>query len=104
KTPTVSMNVEKGSRVALEVMKSEGVSSIYITGKNRQILGFVTADDADKAVKEEKSIEDVIQKDVVTVQLDTLLTDLFDKTSYATMPPAVIDEENRLRGIVVKGA
>ncbi|HIS28460.1 MAG TPA: glycine betaine/L-proline ABC transporter ATP-binding protein [Candidatus Avamphibacillus intestinigallinarum] len=103
-TRPVSMNVEKGARVALEVMKSEGVSSIYITGKNRQILGFVTADDADKAVKEEKSIEDVIQKDVVTVQLDTLLTDLFDKTSYATMPPAVIDEENRLRGIVVKGA
>ena len=103
-TRPVSMNVEKGARVALEVMKSEGVSSIYITGKNRQILGFVTADDADKAVKEEKSIEDVIQKDVVTVQLDTLLTDLFDKISYATMPPAVIDEENRLRGIVVKGA
>ena len=103
-TRPVSMNIEKGARVALEVMKSEGVSSIYITGKNRQILGFVTADDADKAVKEEKSIEDVIQKDVVTVQLDTLLTDLFDKISYATMPPAVIDEENRLRGIVVKGA
>lgn len=103
-TRPVSMNIEKGARVALEVMKSEGVSSIYITGKNRQILGYVTADDADRAVKEEKWLEDVIHKDVVTVQLDTLLTDLFDKTSYATMPPAVIDEENRLRGIVVKGA
>lgn len=103
-TRPVSMNIEKGARVALEVMKSEGVSSIYITGKNRQILGFVTADDADRAVKEEKWLEDVIQKDVVTVQLDTLLTDLFDKTSYATMPPAVIDDEKRLRGIVVKGA
>lgn len=103
-TRPVSMNIEKGARVALEVMKSEGVSSIYITGKNRQILGFVTADDADKAVKEEKWLEDVLQKDVVTVQLDTLLTDLFDKTSYATMPPAVIDDEKRLRGIIVKGA
>src|SRR5699024_3940163 len=103
-TRPVSMNIEKGARVALEVMKSEGVSSIYITGKNRQILGFVTADDADRAAKEEKVLADVSMKVVVTGQLDTLFTDVLDKTSYATMPPAVIDDEIRLPGILVKGA
>ena len=33
-----------------------------------------------------------------------LLTELFDVVSTATIPVAVVDEENRLQGIIIRGA
>lgn len=100
----VTMNPEKGPRVALEIMRNEGVSSIYITNKKRELLGFITADDANAAVKEYRAVEEIIIKDVPVVKPDTLLNDLFEVVSAAAIPPAVVDETGRLQGIVVKGS
>lgn len=38
------------------------------------------------------------------VQEDCLITELFDKVSTATIPVAVVDEANRLKGIIIRGA
>ena len=45
-----------------------------------------------------------MNRNVQTVTRDTLLTDLFDKVSTATIPVAVTDEKNRLYGVLVRGA
>jgi len=100
----VSMNPEKGPRVALEIMRSEGISSIYITNKKRELLGFVTADGANVALHNAQSIEDVLIKDMPIVKQDILLNNLFEIVSNAVIPPAVVDENGKLLGIVVKGS
>ena len=47
-----TIQIEKhGPRVALERMREEGISSILVTDKNRQLQGYVTAEAASQAVK-----------------------------------------------------
>lgn len=99
-----SITVDRGPRVALEVMRKEAVSTVYVTDKAKRLLGYVTADHASEAVKEGKEISDVLTSDIPTISPETLLNDIFEPLSEATVPLSVVDEENKLRGIVVRGA
>lgn len=99
-----TVQVDKGPRVALALMKNLGISSIYVVDKQQTLLGVITAKDASKAAEENKSLDSFLEKDISVVGTETLLIDLFDKVSSATIPVAVMDENNRLKGILIKGA
>lgn len=96
--------IERGPRMALKIMKDNGVSTVYVVNKQKKLLGYVTADQAAQAIHEQLSLEDVLTKEVPTVTADTLVNDLFEPMNDATVPLAVIDEQNRLTGIIVRGA
>lgn len=99
-----AVQIEKGPRVALELMKERGISSIYVVDKQQKLLGAITAQDAMKAVEANRSISNMLISEVNTVAPDTLLTDLFEVVSESSIPVAVVNDENRLKGIVIKGA
>lgn len=99
-----AVSVEKGPRVALQMMKDLGISSIYVVDKRKTLLGAITASDAKEAIDRNEGILSILQAGVTTVSPNTLLTDLFDKVSTATIPVAVVDENRRLSGILVRGA
>jgi len=99
-----TVQIDKGPRVALQMMKDLGISSIYIVDKKNTLHGAITADEAKTAAESGKSLSDVMNCNVQTVARDTLLTDLFDKVSTASIPVAVTDENNRLYGVLVRGA
>lgn len=100
----VSMTPDRGPRVALQFMKKHGVSNVYLVDESRKLLGAVVAEDASEAVKSGKKIEDIAIRDIPVVSRDTVLHDLFDMVSQARVPVAVVDENNRLLGIVIRGA
>jgi len=100
----VSMTPDRGPRVALQFMRENGVSNIYLVDESRRLLGALTAEDASDAVKTGKKIADIIIRDIPTAAPDTLLNDLFDQVSQAKVPVAVVDEQQRLSGVVVRGA
>ncbi|WP_042169809.1 quaternary amine ABC transporter ATP-binding protein [Paenibacillus gorillae] len=95
---------EKGPRVSLQFMREQGVSSLYVVDKRMQLLGIITAEDAVRSIKEGLPFESIIQTDVPTASPDTVLNDLFEMMGQIRLPVAVIGENNRLRGVVVKGA
>ncbi|MFC0471627.1 glycine betaine/L-proline ABC transporter ATP-binding protein [Halalkalibacter kiskunsagensis] len=99
-----SVQVDKGPRVALKLMKELGISSIYVVDKKKTLLGAISASDAKEAIEQNKALTDVMVTDLTTVNPDTLLTDLFEKVSSATVPVAVINEKKRLKGILVRGS
>lgn len=99
-----TVQIDKGPRVALQLMKKLGISSIYVVDKKQILLGAITADDAKAAAENGQTLQAIIDPNVQTVTGDTLLTDLFDIVSTATIPVAVVDENNRLYGILVRGA
>lgn len=99
-----SVQVDRGPRVALRLMERLSISSIYIVDKGNRLLGAVTAQDALEATEKGKSLEEVLIKDVPTISQDTVLTDLFDAVSTATIPVAVVNEQNHLEGIIIRGA
>ncbi|MDW0108746.1 quaternary amine ABC transporter ATP-binding protein [Sporosarcina aquimarina] len=99
-----TVQIDRGPRVALRLMESLRISSIYVVDKGGRLMGALTAQDAVNAAEKGLKIEDVLIKDVITVTGDSVLTELFDVVSTATIPVAVVDEKNRLKGIIIRGA
>lgn len=99
-----SIQLDRGPRVALRLMKQHGISSIYIVDKQNRLLGAVTAQDASTASETGKSLSDVLIENIPVISPDTLLTDLFNLVSTASIPVAVVNEEQRLQGIIIRGA
>ncbi|MHA6487934.1 glycine/proline betaine ABC transporter ATP-binding protein OpuAA [Bacillus cabrialesii] len=99
-----TVRVDKGPRVALTLMKNLGISSIYAVDKQNRLLGAVDAATAKKAAEDGSPLESVISKDIKTVHQDAVLTDIFEMVSDANIPIAVVDEKERMKGIVVRGA
>ncbi|MDC3417273.1 quaternary amine ABC transporter ATP-binding protein [Aquibacillus salsiterrae] len=100
-----TINLEKhGPRVALERMKDEGLSSIYVIDSKRNLKGYVTADDAMEARnKDIRDIKQILRTDVPTVQKDTSMHDIFEIIHNSPVPVAVV-EHGKLHGIIVRGA
>ncbi|HHY74981.1 MAG TPA: glycine betaine/L-proline ABC transporter ATP-binding protein [Bacillus bacterium] len=99
-----SVQVDKGPLVALQMMKDLGISSIYVVDKKQRLLGAVAAAEARKAVDQGKKLSIIVETNIQTVTKETLLVDLFEVVSKAVIPVAVVDEDNCLRGIVIRGA
>lgn len=99
-----SVQIDKGPRVALQMMKDLGISSIYVVDKKQRLLGAVTADKAKMAIDKGENLQSILEKDITTVTREILLVDLFEAVSDAVIPVAVVDDENRLRGILIRGA
>ncbi|QUG40106.1 glycine betaine/L-proline ABC transporter ATP-binding protein [Psychrobacillus sp. INOP01] len=99
-----TVKVDRGPRVALRLMKHLGISSIYVVDNANRLLGAVTAQDTVEAIESEKSLNDVIISDLPMISPDTVLTEIFDVVSTASIPVAVINEEQKLQGIIIRGA
>ncbi|MEK3933763.1 glycine betaine/L-proline ABC transporter ATP-binding protein [Sporosarcina sp. FSL W7-1349] len=99
-----TVQIDRGPRVALRLMKRLRISSIYVVDSGNRLLGAVTAQDAVQAVETGKTLEDVLISDFPMIPADTVLTDLFDIVSTAIIPVAVIDEKRKLEGIIIRGA
>ncbi len=51
-----TVDIDKhGPRVALERIREQGLSSIYVVDRSRNLKGYVTADDVSEARKQEKN-------------------------------------------------
>lgn len=100
-----TIRIEKdGPRVALERMREEGISSIYVVDKQRNLKGYVTADKASEAVKNNvKDLTDILESDVPTVDPETSMHEIFDIIYNSHVPVAVV-KDGRLKGIIVRGA
>lgn len=100
-----SVTIEKdGPRVALKRMRDLGISSIYVVNRLKQLVGALTAEDADRAIKQNLPIDVVMIKDVLRVKPETVLSDLLPLVAVAKIPVAVVDEDKRLKGAVIRGA
>lgn len=99
-----TVSIDKGPRVALQIMRDLGISSIYVVDKKKTLLGTITASDAKDALDRTQGLANILQTDVTTVLPETLLTDLFEKISTASIPVAVIDANKKLLGLLIKGA
>lgn len=105
KRPEVLTIDKEGPRVALQRMKKEGISSLYVTNKERILIGIVHADDVSTLVKNSsEDIWSILHEDVTSIQKDTVVKDMIELLTYKNTPVAVVDEENRLVGIVVRGS
>ncbi len=95
---------DKGPRVALQLMKDRGVSSIYVVDRKKTLIGLVTADGARKAKDEGTNLESVLIKDIPQVAPETKLNDIFELAADSRFPIGVVNKENKLLGVLVRGS
>jgi len=94
-----------GPRSALWKMRQEGISSIFVLSGDRKLEGIITADDASAALKRgERDLSSILIRDISKVSPETSAHELFPLLAEAKYPVAVVNEKNKLLGIIVKGA
>jgi glycine betaine/proline transport system ATP-binding protein len=101
KKPDVITTWKDGPHVAVRKMKEAGISSIFVVDKEKKLKGLLTIDDAIKALKENKWIEDVLRNDFHTTLPNTPLNELIGVAAETKYPIAVV-EDNKLLGIIVR--
>ncbi len=91
-----------GPKTALHKMKEIGISNILVVDTDRRLIGQVSADGAIQlARKNVPSLESIIQRDVPTVHPEERINEVFAEEKF---PVAVVDEKNRLKGLIIRGA
>jgi len=100
-----TINIDKhGPRVALERMREEGLSGIYIVDSSRNLKGYLTADAASAAIKQDiRDLNQVLNPNVPTVGLDKPMQEIFDLIHDSQIPIAVV-EQKKLKGIIIRGS
>lgn len=94
-----------GPRTVLRKMSESGIDSIYITTRDRRLVGLVDAASLRKALEARLDhIHDLIDTDAPAVGPDEPLSNMFGMFSPRSVPIAVIDDDRRLLGVIVKGA
>ncbi|MCA1743241.1 MAG: glycine betaine/L-proline ABC transporter ATP-binding protein [Desulfonatronovibrio sp.] len=104
KSQDVAFLPTDGPRAAMRKMKNNAIASLFVLDKEGKLYGVVFAEEVAKLIeKGEKSLESAIHKDAATVSPDTPASDLFAVMHAISHPVAVVDENNKLKGIIVKG-
>lgn len=98
--PTSLVTIKQGLKNAINEMKASGISSIFVIDNDRTLQGLITIDDTIQAIKENKTIRDIIKDDYFTTNSDTFLQELIPKATESKYPLAVVDEQNKLLGII----
>ena len=101
----VTIEPFRGLAEALRKMRRRRVDSLLVTDIDHRLLGIVTAKDIHKNLPERKQIAEVMSTDVVTVKVDTSVSELLStmqEKQVGYLP--VIDEENKLQGLVTRAS
>ncbi|MDE0573528.1 glycine betaine/L-proline ABC transporter ATP-binding protein [Demequina sp. B12] len=99
--PRAVVHENSGPHAALTAMRENEISALYVTKRDRTIVGWVRDRDVMALVRKgEKSLASAIQTDHGAVSKDTSLADLFIPSLEAALALAVTDDKDRLVGVV----
>ncbi|WP_425447548.1 quaternary amine ABC transporter ATP-binding protein [Dethiothermospora halolimnae] len=103
--PDAIVTYKDGPRMAIRRMDEEELSSIYVVDKDRRLKGIVRIDDALELKKQGKtSVDEVIIKDVPKASPETPIIDLLNMSTNAQYPIAVVDDNDKLLGIIIRSS
>ena len=94
--------LKDGPNVALKEMRAAAISSLFIVDKDMKLHGIVNVEDAVEAIKEKKKLVDILKHDYLTTTPDIFLQDLIPMAAETKYPIAVVDDNNKLLGIIVR--
>jgi glycine betaine/proline transport system ATP-binding protein len=103
KSETIAYYKTDGPKAAYRKMKTAGISKIFVR-KDRQLAGIVTASDTAQAMKRgDKTLENILIRDIARVSPNASAMELFPILTDNEYPIAVVNESNRLQGVILKG-
>ncbi|EQB37210.1 MULTISPECIES: quaternary amine ABC transporter ATP-binding protein [Virgibacillus] len=100
--PNALVSLKDGLNVAVKEMKENGISSVFVVNRSRQVEGIVTIDDAIQGIKEKQRLSDVLRHDITVVNQEEYINDLIPKALESQFPLAVVNGENKLIGFILR--
>ena len=95
----------EGPRVVLRRMKQAGLSEIFVVDDERRLLGICEAEEVAKlAEREEQKLDAAVDASAPNVERGTPLREVLPLFVERELPIAVVNENSRLEGVVVRGA
>ncbi len=105
KKPQPLITLRDGPGSALRIMKEHGISSIFVTDRDRYLKGIITVDQAlDAKQNNMKNLSEMELSQSPVLKEDTLIQDIIAIVAESKLPTAVVNEENKLVGILIRGA
>ncbi|SMX89903.1 glycine betaine/proline transport system ATP-binding protein [Brevibacterium iodinum ATCC 49514] len=101
-----TISIEAGPRLAMRTLEDSNSSGLLVLDENRTVVGMVSDRNVVKAAREgQHTIADIVEKtDLFTVRPETPISELFAPSSTAKVPLTVVDDNQRLLGIVPRVA
>jgi len=100
--PLALLYESDGPRTAIHKMRESEITSIFVIGKHRQYKGIVSMEEALKAVKKgQKDLSGLI-KETRIASPEENLDELFADIADLNVPLPVINDNNKLLGVIVK--
>jgi glycine betaine/proline transport system ATP-binding protein len=100
--PNSLVFMKDGLNVAVKEMKENGLSSVFVVDRGRHLKGIITIDDAVKGIKEKQSLEEAMHTEITVVKPDEYVNDLIPKALESSLPLVVVDDNNKLLGIILR--
>lgn len=103
--PYTVVSDRTGPRVALEAMRKESHSSVFVVDREGRLQGLITVEDAiEGSQKNVRWLGEMNLREVPTTHPDTTLEELLPIAASVKWPVAVIDENRVLLGIIPRVA
>jgi glycine betaine/proline transport system ATP-binding protein len=99
--PLAIVAANAGPRAALRTMRENQAGAAFVLDRERRLVGAVRGDPVAEAVRKgEDKLDGLIEEELQTVSPDTAVADLFAPAAESPLPLAVIDDRNRLLGVI----
>ncbi|WP_319780998.1 glycine betaine/L-proline ABC transporter ATP-binding protein [Maridesulfovibrio sp.] len=93
-----------GPRASLRKMRKNNISNLFVLNEKHELIGMLNAADCAKQVEEGgKDIREIMHKDLQAVELECPAQELFNIMQDRVLPLPVINGENKLKGVIVRG-
>jgi glycine betaine/proline transport system ATP-binding protein len=103
--PRVIVHPKDGPRTALHLMEKHGSSCLFVTDRSGHYIGYIRPEDASESVEQgDRNLDAIIQTDAPTTSLETPLCNLLEVLAHTKVPIAVLDSDNILKGVLIRGA
>jgi glycine betaine/proline transport system ATP-binding protein len=101
---TAMVSIKDGPKVAIKEMESNGISSLFVVDEDRRLKGIVTIDESIKAIKENLGLKDILKHNYFTTHPEVYIQELIPQAIETTYPIAVVGEDKKFLGIIVRSS
>ncbi len=104
RSETVAVLGHDGPRAALRKMRLHSITSLFVVDRHYHFQGILHADEAERLLLEgSHDIAPAVQSSLTTVRPETPASEIIPVMASLPYPLAVVDDANRLRGVIVRG-
>ena len=97
--PVAVLGAEQGPRMAHKLMREQQQAGLFVTGRDRKLLGHVMEDQiADRL--DEGTVQAVMEPCTTVIGADTPVAELFTPSAESRLPLPVVDKDQRLIGVI----